>query len=290
MSARVPTDELGAHVSSAGGVENAPERARLIGSVCLQMFTKQPSRWAEPELSDDRRDAFLEARNAHQVKVAGAHDAYLINLASPDPVLHQRSYGAFEAELARCVALGLDFLVTHPGNATDGDHASGVARNGDALTRALEAVPGVTRVLLELTAGGGSTLGGSFEDLASIMARVPSSVRPRMGVCVDTCHAWCSGYDLEGDYEGVWNEFDDVLGLDRLRLFHLNDSKTPFASHRDRHEHIGKGSLGLEPFRKLLLDERFHGVPKLLETPKGNDVVKADRRNLRVLRGLRASG
>jgi deoxyribonuclease-4 len=111
-----------------------------------------------------------------------------------------------------------------------------------------------------------------------------------MGVCVDTCHAWSAGYDLAGDYDAVWRDFDDLLGLERLQLFHLNDSKTPFASHRDRHEHIGKGSLGLEPFRKLLLDERFERVPKLLETPKDRDSVKADRKNLRVLRGLRREG
>jgi deoxyribonuclease-4 len=271
-------------------VEHAPERARLIGAVCLQLFTKQPSRWAEPDLADERRDAFLAAREAHRVSVAGSHDAYLINLASPDPVLHERSCRSFEAELRRSTSLDLDFLVTHPGNATDGDHGSGIARNGDALARALETVPGRTRVLLELTAGGGSTLGGSFEDLAAILERVPAGLRGRLGVCVDTCHAWATGYDLEGDYDGVWSELDDLLGLDRLGLFHLNDSKTPFASHRDRHEHIGKGSLGLEPFRKLLLDERFHAVPKLLETPKGKDAVKADRRNLRVLRGLRRWG
>jgi deoxyribonuclease-4 len=286
----LPDDELGAHVSTAGGVENAPERARRIGSVCLQLFTKQPSRWAEPELTGERRDAFLAARKTQQVRVAGAHDAYLINLASPDPVLHARSCRSFEEELRRAVALELDFLVTHPGNATDGDYPSGLARNADALTRALEDVPGRTRVLLELTAGGGTTLGGSFEDLAAILGRVPAALGARMGVCVDTCHAWSAGYDLDGDYGAVWSEFDDRLGLDRLGLFHLNDSKTPFASRRDRHEHIGKGSLGVEPFRKLLLDERFRDVPKLLETPKGNDVVKSDRRNLRVLRALRRAG
>jgi deoxyribonuclease-4 len=258
--------------------------------VCLQLFTKQPSRWAEPDITNERRAAFLSAREAHRIRVIAAHDAYLINLASPDPVLRERSYRSFEDELRRCTVLGIELLVTHPGNATDGDYASGIVRNGESIARALETVGGETRVLLELTSGGGSSLGGSFEDLAAITEVIPPPLRARMGVCVDTCHAWSSGYDLEGEYEAVWREFDDRLGLERLQLFHFNDSKTPFASHRDRHEHIGKGSLGLEPFRKLLLDDRFHRVPKLLETPKGRDAVKADRKNLRVLRALRREG
>jgi len=285
-----PGDELGAHVSTAGGVELAPGRAAEVGALCLQLFTKQPSRWAEPEVDEVRARAFQEARRAHGVRVAGAHDAYLINLASPDPVLQERSCRSFEAELGRCTALALDFLVTHPGNATDGDFASGTLRNAEGITRALEAVPGTTRVLLELTAGGGRTLGGTFEDLAAILEAVPAEQRARLGVCVDTCHAWAAGYDLAGDYEGVWRAFDAVVGLERIELFHLNDSKTPFASHRDRHEHIGEGSLGPEPFRSLLLDARFTGVPKVLETPKDKDAVAADRKNLHTLRELRRIG
>jgi deoxyribonuclease-4 len=281
-------DELGAHVSAAGGVENAPMRARQIGTHCLQLFTKQPGRWAEPRIDEVSRDAFLASRREHAITAAASHDAYLINLASPDPVLRERSYHSFRNELQRCVALGLDFLVSHPGHATDGDFASGVDRNAEGLGRALEEAPGVTRVLLELTAGGGRSLGGSFEELAAIIERVPADLRARVGVCVDTCHAWATGYDLAADYEGVWREFDDVLGLARLQLFHLNDSKTPFASHVDRHEHIGKGSLGPEPFRSLMLDDRFRSIPKLLETPKGKNAIAADRRNLRVLRALRS--
>jgi deoxyribonuclease-4 len=258
--------------------------------VCLQLFTKQPSRWAEPVIDETRREAFLAARRRHAIRAAGSHDAYLINLASPDPVLRERSFQSFQAELGRCESLALDFLVTHPGNATDGDYASGVDRNAECLTRALEAVPGSTRVLLELTAGSGTSLGGSFEQLAAIIERVPSVARGRLGVCVDTCHAWVAGYDLAGDYQGVWRAFDDTLGLERLGLFHVNDSKAPFASHVDRHEHIGKGSLGLEAFRSLMLDERFREVPKLLETPKGKHLVASDRRNLRILRRLREEG
>ncbi len=280
-------DELGAHVSTAGGVEHAPERARDIGSVTLQLFTKQPNRWAEPEIDPDRAAAFASERAGRRIRVAGSHDSYLINLASPDDGLRARSLDSFRKELARCRALGLDFLVTHPGNATDGDAASGIERNAEAVGRALEAVPGPTRVLLEITAGSGTSVGGSFEDLAAILGRIPEGVRGRVGICFDTCHAYSAGYDLVGDYDGVWARFDDLIGLERLGLFHLNDSKHPFGSRKDRHEHVGLGSLGDAPFRRIMTDDRFTTTPKVLETPKGDDMVTFDRRNLARLRSYR---
>ncbi len=283
-------DELGAHVSVAGGLEHAPERAHLIGSVNLQLFTKQPNRWAEPELAGDRADAFRRERGARGIRAAGSHDSYLINLATPDETLHRKSLASFRTEYERCVALGLEVLVTHPGNATDGDLASGRARNAEAVGRVLEDVPGETRVLLEITAGAGTTVGGSLEGLAEILEGIPPPQRARIGVCFDTCHAYSAGYDLVGDYDGVWARFEELLGLERLGLFHLNDSKFPFDSRKDRHEHIGEGSLGDEPFRRIMTDERFHTVPKILETPKGEDLVTLDRRNLARLRGYRAGG
>lgn len=280
-------DELGAHVSVAGGVENAPGRARDIHSVTLQLFTKQPNRWAEPELTEKRVEGFGRERAARGIRIAGSHDSYLINLASPRPDLWERSLASFTAELTRCAALELDFLVTHPGNATDGDMESGLARNAEGLTRALEAVDGPTRVLLEITAGSGTSVGGSMEGLAAILEGIPEPGRSRVGVCFDTCHAYSAGYDLVGDYEGVWDEFEERLGFDRLRLFHLNDSQHPFGSRKDRHEHIGEGSLGEEPFRRIMNDPRFSAIPKVLETPKGDDMVTLDRRNLARLRGYR---
>ncbi len=282
-----PGDELGAHVSSAGGVDRAPARAGAIGSVCFQCFTKQPNRWLEPSLDPTTIERFRSERELHAIQVAGAHDSYLINLASPDPVLRRRSLESFVAELRRCTALGLDFLVTHPGHATDGDLDQGVRRNADALGRALEEVEGPTRVLLELTAGGGSSVGGSFEHLAAILEGVPEPVRSRVGVCVDTCHAYAAGYDLASDYDAVWATFDDVLGLDRLGLIHVNDSRHPLASRKDRHATLGEGTLGAEPFRRIMLDERLFGTPKILETPKGDDPVTADRANLAFLRAFR---
>lgn len=282
------TDELGAHVSTAGGVHLAPGRAEAIGAAVLQLFTKQPSRWAEPEIDDETVAAFAEARAEHGIRVAGAHDSYLINLSSPDRALWRRSRRSFEAELRRCAALELDFLVTHPGNATDGGIEAGLRRNACGVAEALRTVGGPTRVLLELTAGSGTTVGATFENLRAILDAVPDGLRPRIGVCFDTCHAFSAGYDLLGNYEGVWADFDRILGLDRLGLLHLNDSKNPLDSRKDRHEGIGRGTLGPEPFRRIMTDERLRDVPKVLETPKGDDPVVADRANLRLLRSFRS--
>jgi len=283
-------DELGAHVSAEGGVQHAPARAAELDAVVLQLFTKQPSRWAEPKLDAETAEAFASERTANGILVAGAHDSYLINLSSPDRRLRAMSVRSFEAELRRCALLGLDFLVTHPGNATDGDLAAGIERNAQGIAACLEAVDGDTRVLLELTAGSGTSVGGTFENLRAILEVIPEPSRARVGICLDTCHAYSAGYDLVDDYEGVWADFEDVIGVERLGLIHLNDSKHPFGSHKDRHETLGKGTLGVEPFRRIMLDDRLRGVPKVLETPKGNDPVLADRANLDLLRALRASG
>ena len=282
-------DELGAHVSSAGGVENAPARAAALESVVLQLFTKQASRWAEPEPTPERVAAFRAARAEHGIIQTFSHDSYLINLASPDAALLARSLDSFRAELRRCAALGIEYLVTHPGNATDGDRERGLEQNAAAIERALRLEGGDTVVLLEHTAGTGSALGSSFEELRRIIDAIAPTERERVGVCLDTCHLWAAGYDIATDYEGVMERLDTIVGIGRVRLFHLNDSKTGLGSARDRHAHIGQGCIGLEGFRNLLNDERFAHVPKLLETPKDDDALAADRHNLAVLRGLRAS-
>lgn len=284
-----PHDELGAHVSAEGGVRHAPGRATAIESVVLQLFTKQPSRWAEPELADEEVDAFRAARREHGITFAGAHDSYLINLSSPDNRLRGMSRRSFQAELERCARLELDFLVTHPGNATDKDMRAGLERNAKGITRCLDEVEGPTRVLLELTAGSGTSVGGSFENLATILELIPDEHQHRMGICFDTCHAYSAGYDLVGDYDGVWTAFDRILGLDRLELIHMNDSKHPFDSRKDRHEEIGEGTLGEEPFRRIMNDDRLMRVPKVLETPKGDDPVAGDLRNLGRLRSFRGA-
>lgn len=279
-------DELGAHVSAAGGVALAPARAAELGSVVLQLFTKQPQRWADPPLPATEVAAFRDAREHWGIRFAAAHDSYLINLATSDPTLRARSKAAFHAELTRAAALKLDALVTHPGNATGGDRADALARNAAALEETLAAVPGPL-VLLETTAGAGQSLGATFEELAALIDRIAPALRPRVGICMDTCHVFAAGYDLRDDYDAVIARFDDVLGLDRLRLLHLNDSVGTLGSRRDRHAHIGTAALGPEPFRRIVRDDRLRDVPKVIETPKDGDALAADRANLRRLRRYR---
>jgi deoxyribonuclease-4 len=277
---------LGAQVSSAGGTPAAPPRAQAIGATVMQLFTKQAARWAERDCADEECQAFGGAVAAASVVSVTAHDSYLINLASPDEVLRRRSLGSLVAEFRRCLALRIAQLVSHPGNYID-DRASGIARNADAIAEALERAPGNTILCLETTAGTGTALGASFEELASLIESVPEPHRSRIAVCVDTCHVYSAGYDLVNDYDGVWSRFVDTLGLERLRVLHLNDSKTPFGSRRDRHELIAEGSLGESPFRRLMNDERFAGVPKIIETPKLDDAETTDRRMLERLKGYR---
>jgi deoxyribonuclease-4 len=274
---------LGAHVSSAGGTFEAPPRATEIGATTFQLFTKQASRWAERECTDDEVARFTAAVAASGITHTAAHDSYLINLASPDDVLRRRSIESFMSELLRCEALGIDFLVSHPGNFID-ERESGIARNADAIVEALERVPGNTVVCMEATAGSGTALGSTFEELAALISLVPEPLRRRMGVCADTCHLYSAGYDLVNAYDETWTRFGDIVGIERLRVLHLNDSKTPFDSHRDRHELIAEGSLGEAPFRRIMNDARFAAVPKLIETPKLADAPTTDRRMLDRLR------
>lgn len=271
---------LGAHVSTAGGMASAPLRAVEIGATAVQVFTKQPNRWAERPIPEPEAVAFRAGIPAAGVRFTCSHDSYLINLATPDPVLLERSVESFIAELERSRTLGLDAVVTHPGNATDGDHARGLAQNARMIERALLAVDGGPMVLLETTAGAGNALGSRFEELVRIMEEISPSVRDRVGICLDTCHVYSAGYDLRERYDAVVDELDRVMGLRHLRLFHMNDSLRPFASRKDRHTDIGEGSLGDEPFRRIMSDPRFASVPKVLETPKGDDHTAADRRNL----------
>jgi deoxyribonuclease-4 len=212
-----------------------------------------------------------------------AHDSYLINLASPDPVLAARSAESFCAELQRCVVLGIPAVVSHPGNFID-EREAGLKRNAAAITRCLQNVPGDVMVLLETTAGTGSALGATFEELAALREEIGESVRHRIAFCADTCHLYSAGYDLVRDYDAVWASWEKAIGFARLHCLHLNDSKTPLGSRRDRHELVGEGSLGPEPFRRIMRDPRFRSVMKVIETPKGDDEITFDRRMLRRLR------
>lgn len=274
---------LGAHVSIAGGTHEAPPRARAIGATAMQIFTKMANRWADRACEADECASFRSALAKTRVRATIAHDSYLINLASPDAVLRRRSVESFVAELERCEALGLTYLVSHPGNYID-DLASGIQRNADGITEALSRVPGKTVLCMETTSGSGTAIGSRFEELAALLDAVPEPYRSRVAVCLDTCHAYSAGYDLVKSYRDVWDRFDGTLGMSRLRVMHLNDSKTPFDSKRDRHELIGEGSIGELGFRNVMNDPALANVPKVIETPKGTDPTAMDAKMLERLR------
>jgi len=270
-------------------VHTAPARGLDIGATAIQVFTKTPNQWRDPVLDGASADAFRRAYEESGLNGVVSHDSYLINLASPDPALNARSVASFAAELTRCHALGIPAVVSHPGNYLD-DREAGLQRNARGYTEALRTAPGAVMVLLETTAGTGTALGRTFEELAELRARIPDDVRHRIGFCADTCHLYSAGYDLRNDYDGVWAAWERIVGLEHLHCLHLNDSKTPFDSHRDRHELIAEGSLGAEPFRRIMKDARFRQVIKVLETPKGDDMVTNDRRMLRRLRAYARGG
>ena len=279
----MPTDLLGAHVSIAGGTHNAPARAKTIGATAMQIFTKMANRWAERACADDECRSFRARVRETEVAKISAHDSYLINLASPDEQLRARSFDSFVSELRRSEALGLNYLVSHPGNFMD-DRASGIARNAESIGAALEMVPGKTMVLMETTAGSGTSIGSNFEEMAKLISLVPGKYRRRVGVCIDTAHIFAAGYDIANDYDGVMQRFDDVIGLRRLKMMHLNDSKAPLGSRRDRHELIGEGAIGENAFRRIMNDPRLSRVAKVIETPKLEPDV-TDRLMLERLRG-----
>lgn len=284
-----PGERLGAHVSIRGGVALAPARGVAIGASAIQVFTKNPNQWRDPEIDRSTGRDFIEVYNRSGLNGLLAHDSYLINLASPDPALRDRSIASLVSELERCHQLGIAGVVSHPGNYID-DREAGLERNAEGCTTALERARSEVMVLFETTAGSGTALGRSFEELAALRRLVPQAHRHRIGFCADTCHLYAAGYDLVDDYDGVWQAFDAIIGLEHLHCLHLNDSKTPFASHRDRHELIAQGSLGPGPFRRIMRDPRFVDVVKILETPKGDDEVALDRRMLARLRGYARTG
>jgi deoxyribonuclease-4 len=277
-------------VSIAGGVCNALATAQALGMGTLQIFTKNASQWVGKPFAPDEPAAFRRTLRRLGLKFATAHDSYLINLASPDPALWRKSVEAFADEVERADALGLTYLVTHPGAHVGSGEAGGLANVVRAPDETHARHPGArVKVLLELTAGQGSCLGYKFEHLASILAAVRDP--KRLGVCFDTCHALAAGYPLasEAEYRSTLHAFHRVIGLKWLKLFHLNDSKKGLGSRVDRHEHIGRGCLGLEPFRRILNDPRFQKTPMVIETPKEDDAGREmDPVNLGVLRSLQA--
>lgn len=278
--------ELGAHMSIAGGCDLALGRAEAIAMTSCQIFTKNANQWSAKPLDPGVIERFQAERMRTGIHHLVAHDSYLINLASPDDAMREKSRLAFADEIERCDALGVPYLVTHPGGHMGSGVDEGVRCVASELNRIFAERPSsTTTVLLETTAGQGTTLGRSFEELAAIMALVED--QSRVAVCFDTCHVFAAGYDLRDrtGYESTMTQFEQIIGFDRLKVFHLNDSKKGLGSHVDRHAAIGEGELGAEAFGFLLNDRRFAGLPGVLETPKGDD-GEEDRRNLATLRAL----
>ena len=280
---------LGAHVSIAGGVGQALRSGAELRCEAVQIFVKSNVQWRMPPLRREERVDFLSARRRLGILVF-AHSSYLINLASADVRVRRRSIGSLGAELRRCAALGLPFIVLHPGAHGGAGPKEGIRKIAAGLDEALDAAgTGGPKVLLETTAGQGTSVGGRFEELAEIIAA--SRRAERLGVCFDTCHVFAAGYDIRtpNGYARTMGEFDRLVGLRRLEAFHLNDCKGSLGARLDRHTHIGRGTVGLGAFRALLHDRRFEWLPMVLETPKG-DGMAMDRRNLAVLRKLRKAG
>ena len=279
---------LGAHMSIAGGYHNALIAAQAHGCDTVQLFSKNNNQWAGKPITAAESQLFREKLAEFKLRLPIAHDSYLINLASPDETLYRRSVEAFVHEVERAETLGLSYLVMHPGTPTDGNASAGMRRIAKALDETHRRCrKAKVMVLLETTAGQGRSLGRRFEELACILDLVKNP--ERLGVCLDTCHVFAAGYPLfpVADYETTFKEFDRVVGLEKLRAFHLNDSKKPLGSRVDRHAHISQGCLGLEPFRLLLSDPRFRDHPMVLETPKeGPNDEDMDVTNLATLREL----
>lgn len=275
-------------MSIAGGLDQAIVRGREVGCETIQIFTRSPRQWRPRILEDEEIARFRRKREETGIAPVVAHDCYLINLGSPDEELWRKSLAVFLEELGHCQALGVPYLVMHPGSHVGAGEEAGLEHIAMALDRAREETHGDdVKVLLENTAGQGTNLGSTWEELASLLALVRDD--SWLGLCFDTCHAFAAGYELRtpDGYEAIWQTVDDLIGLERVKVIHLNDAKGDLGSRLDRHEHIGRGKMGLEPFRMLVNDERFSDLPMLLETPK-RPGRKDDEKNLRVLRSLYA--
>lgn len=279
---------LGAHMSISGGYYRSVEIAHEHGGDCVQLFTKNNNQWKAKPITADEVARFQGKLQELKIGAPIAHNSYLINLAAPAEELWRKSIDAHRVELERAEQLGIPFVVAHPGAFTTSSEEEGLRKIIVALDEIHSATPGLkVRTLLETTAGQGSCLGHRFEHLATIIAGVQQP--ERLGVCVDTCHIFAGGYPLatKKDYANTMRLLADVIGIEQVRAFHLNDSMKPLGSRVDRHAHIGQGCIGLEPFRYLMNDERFTSVPMYLETPKEEvDGEHMDRVNMRLLRSL----
>jgi deoxyribonuclease IV len=278
--------KFGAHMSISGGLHKAFGHGERAGCDTVQIFSKNQQQWRGKPLTEQDIALFQAEQLRTGFEPLIVHDSYLINLASPKDELWEKSIAAFADELERCAALGIPYLVTHPGAHVGSGEEAGLRREADALNRLFDAGTGApTMVLLETTAGQGTCLGHRFEHLATLIELVGQN--DRIGICVDTCHLLAAGYDIRTPEAcaATFEEFDRVLGIERIKAFHLNDSQKDLGSRVDRHTHIGDGCVGLDGFRAIVNDPRFAQIPMILETPKGDDLAE-DIENLAKLRGL----
>jgi deoxyribonuclease IV len=275
---------LGAHVSTAGGVAQAPINGEALGCTAIQIFTRNQRQWSAKPLADGEIASYFENLGKTSIRAVVAHDSYLINMASPDPAMRKKSTDAFIDEIRRAGLLKLDGLVSHPGSHMGAGEEKGIALMVECLNRAAAETAGsVPKILLETNSGQGSNLGYKFEHLRDIIGGLKEP--QRFGVCLDTCHMFTSGYSIatEESYAESLRRLDAVIGLGKVRCIHMNDSKQPEGSHKDRHDNIGKGLMGKKGFALIINDPRFENVPKILETPGGEEWYKKD---LKVLRNL----
>ncbi|MCE5300322.1 MAG: deoxyribonuclease IV [Spirochaetia bacterium] len=273
---------FGFHASISGGIYNAIEEAQALECGAMQIFTANQRTWQTKDPAGEDMARFKDAWEKSGIEKAVSHNSYLVNLASADPANLAKSRAAFEAEMRRVDALKLDGLVFHPGSFTGSTYDKGLKSIIESVNSALAKMKGFGSVLLfETTAGSGNSIGGKFEDIAAMLDGVKQ--KDKAGVCFDTAHVFEAGYDLKNDYEGVMKQFDRIIGTKMIKAFHMNDSKTPFNSHSDRHMHIGQGELGKEFFGKLVNDKRFRDLPMIIETPADEGM---DKKNLDILRKL----
>jgi deoxyribonuclease-4 len=278
---------VGAHFSTAKGLHEAVYTAASYGCSALQLFTKNAMTWKERSLTEDEIARFEDARKKTGITHIAAHAAYLINLASPDRKKHAMSTRALKQELVRAGMLNIPYCIFHPGAHMDDGEDAGIQRIADTINLIFDQIPeNQTRLLLETTSGQGSSIGHTFEQLARIIDKV--AIQDRIGVCLDTCHIFAAGYDIrtEASYYQTIEKFASVLGLNMLHVIHFNDAKKDLDARVDRHEHIGKGFIGLSAFEYFINDPRFYHIPKILETPKGKGKEDWDQRNLDTLKNL----
>jgi deoxyribonuclease-4 len=273
-------------MSIAGGLHLAFTRIRKVKGEALQIFLSNQRQWRTPPLTSEMIEDFRLQWQKNKQMVVAAHDSYLVNLAAPDQTLAAKSVAAFADELRRAATLKIPFLITHPGSHRGEGVEAGLERFVENMDRAItRSKTSTVMVLIENTAGQGTNLGSTFEEIAFILNA--SQYGEGLGVCLDTSHAFAAGYDIRTrkTYEHTFSKFDQIIGLKRLKFFHINDSKRPLGSRVDRHQHIGKGEIGLAGFRLLLNDPRFQQHPMVLESPKGKK-LEEDKKNLKVLRSL----